>query len=69
MTIERLGNRWGDDLYGCCDKCSADENTHTDNFGEAARVLTSKGWRVTKEKGEWVHYCPTCADPDFPKLA
>lgn len=43
-----------------CDGCDDVLDAKTDDFEEARAILATEGWRTTKNKKEWEHYCPKC---------
>jgi cytochrome c553 len=43
-----------------CDGCSEFITEDTDDFHDTLDALKKAKWIVTKEKDEWVHYCPAC---------
>ncbi len=59
MTIERV--QGFTDLYEIsCDGCSDGETVDAPSFQDAVRLAKDRGYRITKEDGDWKHYCGSC---------
>ena len=44
-----------------CDKCDLPTDEF-DDFYEAMASVKANSWKITKEYGEWQHYCPDCKE-------
>jgi hypothetical protein len=55
-------NRLDGKLVICCDFCSDEDASDTDDFTEAWGMWKDDGWRAFKEGGEWQHKCPNCIE-------
>lgn len=60
--FERKDHNEGEIVFGC-DNCTETYDTEDTDFPTALRRVKNEGWKVKKESGDWVHYCPNC-DPD-----
>lgn len=58
MGIERYG--WGQ-YQLICDNCETVADPGFSSFREASSWARCNGWKLRKEQGEWVNYCPDCA--------
>jgi len=43
-----------------CDDCGKVLVTDTDDFYEAVDYAKDDYWKVTKQDGEWQHFCDDC---------
>lgn len=61
--IERNGFGEMADFDITCDKCGEESNFDTDgDFFQAIADAKRNGWKVTKQNGQWQHFCPECAN-------
>lgn len=46
-----------------CDGCDLvrDSIVTYHGFAEVCSIIRAEGWSITKQDGEWYHYCPNCA--------
>ena len=57
MSIDR--QRGGKIIFEC-DGCDEIVETNETDFETALAIAKEAGFRVTKYKGEWMHFCSTC---------
>lgn len=51
------------EVYCDASMCESYEAYDTDNdWQEMISDMKSDGWLIIKEKGDWTHICPDCAD-------
>jgi hypothetical protein len=58
MTVQRTNGHVGFSCDGCPMSFEEDE---AGSFHEAWAAARRAGWRSEQIKGEWSHYCPSCA--------
>lgn len=58
MTIDREG--WDGPIVFHCDgpRCAEVCETRCTDFPSALAKAKSRGWRVTKKEGQFIHLCP-----------
>ena len=58
--------RYGRTIRFYCDDCGEDYEDQGDTWSGAFKQVwddaKSEGWRCSNESGEWMHYCPACAN-------
>jgi hypothetical protein len=60
MTIETQGLLFPVmfcDGVGCDEEISHED---ADSFQALVNHAKNNGWQITKDRGDWVHYCPQC---------
>lgn len=45
-----------------CDTCPEADEFEGESFGLALACAKDFGWRVLKDKDEYIHFCPSCVD-------
>ena len=62
MTVDRIKDwRTGDrNIVLHCDanRCAEVIDTELEDFGDALEEAKSKGWKIRKVNGVWMHFCP-----------
>ena len=44
-----------------CNYCSYGDTIEAESWTEMIAEIKAEGWRIHKERGEWLHECPACA--------
>ena len=61
--IERIGiSEFGEpqSLDVVCDSCDKEESFTDVYWQEMIDELKSLGWKIKKQKGDWLHFCEDC---------
>ena len=45
-----------------CDGCDESELFKGFEFHEVVEKIKHLGWKIVKDKDEWMHYCPKCKE-------
>lgn len=50
-----------------CDECGHEERLDFDEYTSWSSLIArikDEGWRIRRDRGEWVHICPDCVEKE-----